>query len=170
METREDPTSVVRAAAGRDAAALADIYNHYVTRTAVTFEVEAVSASEMARRIAEVQSVPLPWLVAEVGGAVAGYAYASRWRGRCAYRLSVEVTVYVAAGRRGRGFGSLLYTPLLAELREQGTHAVMGGIALPNDASVALHEKFGFRKVAHFQEVGFKFDRWVDVGYWQRLL
>jgi L-amino acid N-acyltransferase YncA len=136
----------------------------------VTFEEEPVAAAEMARRMAEVQAVSLPWLVAEREGTVAGYAYATPWRTRPAYRFSAELTVYVAPDQGGRGLGSALYARLLAAARDRGLHAVMGGIALPNEASVRLHEKLGFEKVAHFREAGFKFGRWVDVGYWQLLL
>jgi phosphinothricin acetyltransferase len=160
----------VRSAALEDAPAVAGIYNHYVAHTAVTFEEEAVPALEISRRIAEANSVALPWLVAERDGAIVGYAYATRWRARRAYRFSTEVTAYVAADQLGRGVGSVLYTHLIAELRKCQVHAAMGGIALPNDASIALHQKFGFRKVAHFDQVGFKFNRWIDVGYWQLLL
>ena len=160
----------IREATPSDATAIAEIYNHYVTETVVTFEEEPVAAAEMARRIEEVRSASLPWLVAEEGLEVAGYAYATRWRGRSGYRFSAEVTVYLASGRGGRGIGSKLYEQLFSLLRARGVHAVMGGIALPNEASVALHEKLGMRKVAHFEQVGFKLDRWIDVGYWQRLL
>lgn len=159
---------VCRDAAAADTAALARIYNHYVAETVVTFEEEAVSPGEMHRRIEEVQSVPLPWLVAEVDGNIAGFAYASKWKGRCAYRYTAEVTVYLDPGCKGRGIGSKLYRQLLSTLKDRNIHTVMGGIALPNEASIALHEKLGFEKVAHFREVGYKFDRWVDVGYWQR--
>jgi L-amino acid N-acyltransferase YncA len=161
---------IVRAAAAADAAAVARIYNHYVAETVVTFEEEPVAAAEMARRMAEVQAASLPWLVAEREGAVAGYAYATPWRTRRSYRFAAELTVYIAPGLGGRGLGSALYRQLLAAARDRGLHAVMGGIALPNEASVRLHEKLGFEKVAHFREVGFKFGRWVDVGYWQLLL
>jgi phosphinothricin acetyltransferase len=160
----------VRPAAATDADPIAAIYNHYITQTAVTFEEEPIPAADIARRIAEVQAASLPWLVAERNEAIAGWAYATKWRPRRAYRFSAEVTVYVAPEQGGRGIGSLLYARLLPELRERGVHAAMGGIALPNDASIALHEKFGFRKVAHFEQAGFKFDRWIDVGYWQRIL
>jgi len=84
--------------------------------------------------------------------------------------FSVESTVYVAASHEGRGIGTALYTALLADLRARGMHMVVGGIALPNDGSVKLHEKFGFKKVAHFEHAGTKFDRWIDVGYWQLFL
>src|SRR5690606_39143142 len=99
-----------------------------------------------------------------------GYAYAARWKGRCAYRYSVESTIYLDLGARRGGIGTVLYAALLERLRSRGYHAVIGGIALPNDASVRLHEQLGFRKVAHFPEVGFKLGRWVDVGYWQIIL
>jgi phosphinothricin acetyltransferase len=157
----------IRAAAPADAAAIAAVYNHYIAQTVVTFEEELVSPAEIARRIEDVRSASLPWLVAEQAGRLAGYAYATKWRPRSAYRFSAEVTVYLAPADAGRGIGSKLYAELFPMLRARGIHAVMGGIALPNEASVALHEKFGMRKVAHFSEVGFKLDRWVDVGYWQ---
>ena len=163
-----DPKGViVRGVADADVDALARIYNHYVTQTIITFEDEVVTAAEIYRRIADVQLASLPWLVAERGNAVVGYAYATKWRARQAYRFSTEVTVYVAPEFAGGGIGSLLYGQLLSALRARNIHSAMGGIALPNDASVALHEKFGFKKVAHFEEVGFKFNQWIDVGYWQ---
>ncbi|MGQ4584172.1 arsinothricin resistance N-acetyltransferase ArsN1 family B [Lysobacter sp. F60174L2] len=159
---------MIRDATPSDAAALARIYNQYVLDTTVTFEETAVSKTEMAVRIAEVQAAGLPWLVAEDdAGLVLGHAYASKWKGRCAYRFAVETTVYLDAAVHGRGLGRQLYERLLATLRETGMHVAIGGIALPNPASIALHEKLGFRKVGQFEEVGFKFGRWVDVGYWQ---
>lgn len=132
--------------------------------------VREATAAEFARRLAAVQDASLPWLVAGLEGTIAGYAYATRWRERRGYRFSAEVTGYVTPERAGQGVGTALYARLLAELRERGFHAVLGGIALPNESSVALHEKFGFRKVAHFEQTGFKFDRWIDVGYWELLL
>lgn len=160
----------VRTVVVEDAEAIAAMYNYYVTQTIVTFEEDPVTGAEIARRLSEVTATPLPWLVAERGGALVGYAYATKWRPRRAYRYSAEVTVYTAPGLGGQGIGSMLYERLLPALRECGVHAAMGGIALPNAASIALHEKFGFRKAAHFAEAGFKFNRWVDVGYWQRLV
>lgn len=163
------PTSdvVIRPAVPADAAAICRIYNHYVAATVITFEEEPVSEAEMARRIGEVTSKPLPWLVAEDAKAVVGYAYATAWRPRSAYRFSVESTVYLDAAATGRGVGRSLYEALLGDLRTRGVHCVLGGIALPNPASVGLHEKMGFKKVGHLEEVGFKHDRWVDVGYWE---
>ena len=157
-------------AAPAHASAIATIYNHYIVSTTVTFETERVTAADMHARIEETQSSSLPWLVAEEGDRVLGYAYASKWKGRCAYRYSVESTVYLDAACIGRGIGKALYSTLIADLRERGMHAVIGGVALPNAASIALHEALGFRKVAHFEQVGFKQDRWIDVGYWQLLL
>jgi L-amino acid N-acyltransferase YncA len=150
-----------------DADPIARIYNHYVLETVVTFEEQPVTASEMARRIEEIRSHSLPFLLAESDDRVVGYAHASPWKGRCAYRFSTEVTVYLAPDQTRRGIGTRLYRRLLEELRDRGIHTALGGIALPNDASVTLHERLGFQKVAHFREVGFKFGRWVDVGYWQ---
>jgi len=161
---------MVRPATPGDAKALARIYNHYVAETTITFEEDQVTAAEMAARIAETLAAALPWLVAEHQGEVVGYAYASKWKGRCAYRFSAETTVYLDPEETSRGLGSVLYGQLLSDLEARGVHVVIGGIALPNDASVRLHEKLGFRKVAHFEEVGFKFGRWIDVGYWQRTL
>jgi L-amino acid N-acyltransferase YncA len=109
----------------------------------------------------------LPWLVAQRDGVLIGYAYAGLWRERHAYRFSVESSVYVAIDAGVRGVGSALYASLFDLLRLAGYHTVLGVIALPNAASVALHEKFGMRQVAHFKEVGFKFGRWHDVGNWQ---
>src|SRR4029453_6018950 len=166
----DDAETDIRAAKPADAESVAVIYNYYVKDTVVTFEEEPVAPTGMSRRIEEIQTASLPWLVAERQGVVVGYAYAMKWRPRWGYRFSPEVTVYLAPAQVGRGIGSLLYAPLLTSLRERQFHAAMGGIALPNDASIALHEKFGFKKVAHFDQVGFKFNRWIDVGYWQLIL
>jgi phosphinothricin acetyltransferase len=160
----------IRPAGGADADALAGIYNHYITHTVATFEEQALPGSEMAARVAAVQAMALPWLIAEQDGTVLGYAYATRWKQRASYRLSTETTVYLRSGCGGRGIGSALYEQLLQALRACGMHAAVGGIALPNEASVALHEKFGFEKVAQFRQIGFKLGRWVDVGYWQKIL
>lgn len=160
----------LRRATAADAASLAGIYNHYVVNTVVTFEEEAVSPAEMTRRLEEAETAGLPWLAAERRGHLLGYAHASRWKGRCAYRFSVETTIYLDPHETRRGLGSLLCGDLLARLESGGMHAVLAGIALPNEASVRLHEKLGFEQVARFEEVGFKFGRWVDVGYWQRVL
>ncbi len=159
----------IRPATGDDTADIANIYNHYIRDTVVTFEEREITAADMARRLAAVSTNGLPWLVAESAGAVVGYAYADRWKQRSAYRHSVESTIYLDARRIGTGLGRRLYQQFLGALPDS-VHVVIGGIALPNAASVALHERLGFAKVAHFREVGFKFARWIDVGYWQKTL
>jgi phosphinothricin acetyltransferase len=160
---------MIRPATIADAAAICAIYNYYVLETTITFEEAAVTPAEMEDRMREtLQS--LPWLVWDDDADVRGFAYASKWKGRCAYRHSAEVTVYLDPNSIGQGIGSRLYEALLTDLRQRSLHAVIGGIALPNPASIALHERLGFRKVAHFEQVGWKFGRWIDVGYWQLLL
>jgi phosphinothricin acetyltransferase len=161
---------VIRQAIAADAGDIAHIYNHYVRETIVTFEEQPVSIVEMAKRLADTAADSLPWLIAEQDGAITGYARASKWKPRSAYRFSVETTIYLAPDCLGKGVGTTLYQFLVNELKKLGLHAAIGGIALPNAGSVALHEKLGFRKVAHFAEVGFKFDRWIDVAYWQLML
>ena len=159
---------MIRPVTTSDAPAIAAIYNHYVTGTTVTFEEERVSADEMARRIDALVGQGQPWLVADVDGQVAGYAYATKWHHRHGYRFSVEVTVYLAPKFGGRGLGTALYNELFPLLEARGIRSIVGVIALPNAASVALHEKFGMRKVGHLNAIGMKFGEWIDVGYWQK--
>ncbi len=156
----------IRPATAADAAAIAAIYNHYIDHTIVTFETRGISPDEMATRISD-GLANYPWHVATIGGKLAGYAYASQWNPRHGYRKTVETTIYLAPDHAGQGIGSVLYPELLDTLKRSGFHCALGGIALPNVASVALHEKLGFRKVGELAQVGWKFDRWIDVGYWQ---
>ncbi len=158
---------MIRPATTADAQAICDIYNPYIETTVITFEEVPVDAAAMAQRIADIQEQHL-WYVAEEDARLLGYAYAGPWRPRAAYRHAVETSVYLAPHALRRGVGRALYAALLDELPRKGFRCAMGGIALPNTASVALHEAMGFAKVAHFTDVGFKFDRWIDVGYWQR--
>ena len=157
----------VRAATSADADRICAIYNHYIATTTISFEEEPVAPADMAQRIADVLAAKLPWLVMLENDKLIGYAYATKWRVRAAYRYAVESSVYLAPDSAGKGAGTVLYEALLAELRARGLHLVIGGIAQPNEASVRLHERLGFTKVAHFSEVGLKFGRWIDVGYWQ---
>jgi len=150
-----------------DADQIAEIYNYYVAETVITFEEDLLTGQQYQKRIKKVLDAGMPWLVAEIEGAIAGYAYAGQWRERAAYQFSVESAVYVSHQRRGLGTGATLYSALLDELEKLGMHCVLGGIALPNAASVRLHERLGFEKVAHHREVGRKFDQWIDVGFWQ---
>ena len=156
----------VRRVKAEDAAPIADIYNFYVSNTHHTFETEKITLAGMRKRIGEIAG-NFPFLVCEENGEIFGYAFATRYKARQAYRHSVEVSVYVKDGSHKKGIGKSLYQGLLESLAETDVHAIIAGIALPNDASVRLHERFGFEKVAHFREVGFKFGRWIDVGYWE---
>ena len=123
----------------------------------------------MAQRIGDYGSSHA-WLVAEAGNVTIGYVYASPHRTRAAYSTSVDVAVYVGAGHAGRGVGTSLYSALFPVLKAKGFHAAFAGIALPNDASIALHTSCGFTPVGIYREVGWKAGEWRDVGWWQRLL
>ena len=153
-----------------DAARITEIYNYYVLNTVITFEEETLSCQQMAARIEQLKDLKLPWIVIEQQGQVAGYAYAGKFRERAAYRYATELSVYLDHQATGAGLGTKLFTELFAQLEKTPVHTVIGGIALPNDASIALHEKFGMEKVAALKQVGFKFDQWVDVGYWQKII
>ena len=159
----------IRPATPGDAKAVVDIYNYYISNTVITFEEVEIQAPEMYERIQAIQS-QYPFLVYGSNTDLKGYAYASAWRPRSAYRYAVETTVYLQADLGGQGLGTALYQALLDELRARQFHSAIGGIALPNVPSVALHEKLGFAKVAHFHQVGRKFEQWIDVGYWQLML
>lgn len=157
---------LIRAATLADAAAIAEIYAPVVRETAISFEVEPPSAQVMGERLAATLG-KYPWLVAEEGGAVLGYAYASRHRDRAAYQWSVEVSVYVGARARRRGVGRRLYGRLFAFLQAQGFVNAYAGITLPNEGSVALHESFGFTPVGVYEQIGYKSGAWRDVGWWR---
>lgn len=159
----------IRPARAADAAAFAAIYAPSVKGSFVSFEERPPSAAEMRRRLRETARTH-PWLCAEEGGRILGYAYACRHRERAAYRWSVEVSVYVDASARGRGVGRALYRELFGRLRRQGFVNAFAGVTLPNRASVALHESLGFRPVGVYHGVGFKAGRWRDVGWWEKRL
>lgn len=156
----------IRLATPADAAVLSEIYRPYVTDSAISFEESPPSNAEMAGRVAKTLA-RFPWLVAEAGGPVIGYAYAGEHRLRAAYRWSVEVSVYVAITAQRTGVGRALYTKLFALLRLQKYVNAYAGITLPNPASVGFHEALGFEPVGVYQGIGFKFGRWHDVGWWQ---
>jgi phosphinothricin acetyltransferase len=158
---------VRRAESTRDAAACAAIYAPYVEDSVISFETQAPSAPEMAARI-EAIAATHPWLVAERdGGVVAGYAYASPHHARAAYRWAADVTVYVDAAHQRSGVGRALYEALFELLRGQQLRILCAGVTLPNDASVALHEAFGFVHVGVYRDIGWKDGSWRDVGWWQ---
>lgn len=159
----------VRQIVMEDAPAVQAIYAPYVIGTTISFEEVPPDIMEVERRISAI--LPhYPYLVAEVGGRVVGYAYACEHRTRAAYRTSVDVSVYVAPGAQRNGVARCLYSHLLPAAANRGYHAAFAGIALPNKASVALHEAMGFEPVGIYREAGRKFDAWHDVGWWQRLL
>jgi phosphinothricin acetyltransferase len=160
----------IREAEREDAGEIAEIYNHFILSSHATFETAPVESAEMARRVRETQADGYPFLVAEDAGSIAGYAYGHCFRAREAYRRSVETSIYIRPGCENRGIGRQLYARLISILKDAGFHVVIAGIALPNEASIRLHEDFGFTKVAHFREVGRKFGRWIDVGYWELLV
>lgn len=152
-----------------DASQIADIYNYYIKNTIVSFEEDEVSDKEMEVRIKHIIATHT-WLVYEENEKILGYAYSSEWNKRAAYRHTVETSVYLRKGASGMGLGTLLYQELLEIIKNKNYHTVIGGISLPNKGSVALHEKMGYVKTAHYKEVGKKFGKWIDVGYWQLIL
>lgn len=155
----------LRPAGEDDAAAVAAVYAPYVSDSVVSFEDVPPDAAEIRRRM--LVAPRLPWLVA-IDEGVVGFAYAAPHRTRAAYRWSVDVSVYLHASARGRGIGRALYGELFPLLSELGYVSAFAGIALPNPASIALHESFGFVPVGTYRDVGFKHGRWHDVGWWQR--
>jgi L-amino acid N-acyltransferase YncA len=163
----------VRFAAGDDVVGIHEIYAPIVEHTAISFETVVPTHEELTRRVTDTMP-QYPWLVAvdddDERAQVLGYAYGHRFAPRAAYAWSVETSIYVRATARGRGVGSTLYSALLALLAAQGYQQAFGGIALPNPASVGLHERIGFRRIGTYHDVGFKFDTWHDVGWWQRAL
>jgi phosphinothricin acetyltransferase len=159
----------IRNASESDVVQISDIYNHYVRTSYATFELEPIEVTEMQRRITDTVRHGFPFVVAECGGAIGGYAYGRPFRPRPGYRHAVEIAVYVHPNMQGQGIGNSLYAALVPGLFENDAHTLIATIALPNEASVRLHEKFGFVKAGEFREVGRKFERWTDVGYWQLL-
>lgn len=158
----------LRAATPDDAATIAVIYAPYVTASAISFENEPPDARAMADRITAGGDL-YPWIVAEdESGDVTGYAHASAFRPRPAYRYSVETTVYLSQHRLGSGLGKRLYCSLIATLEAQGFAQAIGAITLPNAASVRLHQLLGFVEAGVYRQVGYKLGAWHDVGLWQR--
>lgn len=155
---------LIRQATENDADAVRAIYAPVVETTAISFEIEPPSREEMARRIREI-TAQYPFLITD-----GGYAYASAHHARAAYRWAVDVSIYLAPESRGRGIGRALYKRLFAILREQGFYCAFAGVALPNPASVGLHEAFGFTPIGVYHSVGYKFGQWHDVGWWELTL
>ncbi|NQN91599.1 N-acetyltransferase [Streptococcus suis] len=159
----------IRNAQVEDAANLVAIYAPYVEKTAITFETQVPAVEDFANRI-EKTLKKFPYLVAVDEGQIVGYAYASTYYARAAYDWTVELSVYVQKEARGKGIGTLLYTALEEELTARGFKNFLACIALPNPASIALHEKRGYQQVAHFKKVGYKFGTWHDIVWLQKSL
>lgn len=149
-----------------DASALLDIYNYYVLNTTVNFDIDPLSLETFTDKINHIVS-EYPYIVYEENNEILGFAYGSRFRPRPAYNYTAESTVYVKHTAHGKQIGSKLYTELIRLLKETDLHTVLGVLTVPNDASINLHEKFGFEQVAHLKEVGLKFGEWQNIGIWQ---
>ncbi|WP_321311471.1 N-acetyltransferase family protein [Halarcobacter sp.] len=146
---------------------ITNIYNYYIKNTVITFEEELVSKEEMIKRFEKLKNTKLPWIVAQVDGKIVGYAYAHFWHDRSAYRFTVEPSVYLNHEFIGKGAGKILYKQLIEQLKSLGIKNLLSLITVPNEASIGLHKKFGFEKVGHLPDVGFKFDKWLCVEFWQ---
>ncbi len=157
---------MIRLATIHDTEQILEIYTPYVQNNNISFETIVPSKEEMETRIEHVL-VDNPWIVLEEGNSVLGYAYASKHRERAAYRWSVDISIYIRQDCRGKGIGKVLYAALISILKLQGYYNVYAGICLPNEASVGIHEHFGFKKIAHYNNVGYKFGQWHDVGWWE---
>ena len=149
-----------------DAKALLDIYNYYVVNTVATFDIEPLTIKMFKDKLNTINA-EYPFIVFEEDNDILGYAYGSKFRPKLAYNHTVESTVYVKHIAHGKQIGTRLYSELLNQLKKTDTHSVLGVLTIPNDASIKLHEKFGFEQVAHLKSVGLKFGKWQDVGIWQ---
>ena len=154
---------MIRKATVNDALRIAEIYNHYVETTVITFDESPQKPEKFAASIEDGN----PWFVSEDNGKVTGFSYAVQWKVKHAYRFIYESTIYLESKSSQKGVGSGLYTSLIEECKKRDLHSLVACIALPHDISVKFHEKHGFIKVGHVKEAGFKFNNWVDVGYWQ---
>ena len=149
-----------------DAQQLLDIYNYYVKHTVITFDDIPLTLEAFKKKIESIYTF-YPFLVYEENNQILGYAYGSKWRPKPAYKHTVETTIYLRHDSKGKRIGTQLYLKLFELLKKENYHSFIGGLTLPNEVSVKLHEKFGFKQVAHFKEVGYKFGQWLDVGFWQ---
>jgi len=158
---------MIREATEQDAEVITEIFNYYIRNTVITFEEDEINTVHFIERFNKVKRSGFSWLVAVDDGDVIGFAYSSRWIDRASYRNTAEVSVYLVQTATSKGWGTKLYNELFSILRQKSIHVAICGITLPNPASVAIHEKFGMKKIAHFEQVGYKFGEWLDVGYWQ---
>lgn len=156
----------IRYATPQDAQDLLAIYRPYVQDSAISFETSLPSVEEFHHRISETLT-KFPWIVYKLDQKIVGYAYAGTYRTRAAYAWSVESTIYIHHEFHGRGIGKELYLKLFELIKAQGVVNVIAGITIPNEPSIQFHEALGFRQMAHLKNLGFKFGRWWDVGFWQ---
>ena len=156
---------MIRKAKVSDAKAIASIYNHFVLNSTVTFEENKVDYKAIIDRIGT--NKKHKWWVYEKNHILMGYAYSTQWKTRSAYRYTVESSVYVTQKYQKKGIGRALYNHLVKSLKDDGFRRILAGISLPNNKSVIFHEKLGFKKVGQLEKVGFKFNKWIDVGYWE---
>lgn len=163
-------THAIRSATLDDLEALTEIYNHYVIHSAITFDLHPFTASERRPWFDDHCNSTMHRLLvaADERGKCVGYATSSRWRPKPAYNSTVEVSVYCHPDVRGRGYGTALYSALFTALEKENVHTIVAGVSLPNDASLALHARFGFRPVGVFHAVGRKFDKYWDVAWFER--
>ncbi len=160
---------LLRAAEPRDFHPIADLNNLFIATSAIHFSYDPVTPDELEAAWRATRE-RYPWIVAEIDGRFAGYAKAGTWRDRAAYAWTPESGIYVEDWARRRGVGRALYLRLFDVLRDQGYHSLIGGITLPNEPSVRLHESVGFTQVSLIPRAGWKFNAWHDVGFWQRNL
>lgn len=153
-----------------DAKRIAEIYNPYIKDTIITFEEELVTEKDIAERIKNITAKKFPYIVYEENGDVIGYAYLSNWRTRSAYDITLETSVYIDEKAQAKGLGTILYAELINQAREINVHSLIGVISLPNPVSQKLHEKFNFELVGNFKESGLKFNKLIDVEFWQLIL
>ena len=152
-----------------DCKSITDIYNYYIETTVISFEEMPLMVPEMQERVNEIRAL-FPYLVYEENGEILGYAYLDAFHSRSAYRFTLEDSIYLRNGCQGKGMGKALLNELLNAVKKSDAHSIMAKITLPNERSVQLHEAFGFKNVGTLKEVGRKFDKWLDVGYWELIL
>ncbi len=160
----------IRKATSDDAQAICNIYNYYIENTAVTFETVPVSETEMKQRINDIIHSGHPFYVGENDNKIIGYYYTHTWNSRHAYDSTAEVSIYFDKDETGKGYGTQLFEHLLMHIDKSKIHVLISGITLPNEGSVRLHEKFGFKQISYMKEIGWKFDQWQDVGHWQKII
>lgn len=156
----------IREVALDDASRICKIYNYYIEHTVITFETAPISVEEMAGRIQDIIESGAPYYVGETEEGIVGYCYLNKWNGRSAFSTTKEITIYLDIHQTGKGYGSMLYSHLLQNIDKKRIHVLIAGICIPNDESVKLHEKFGFKQASFMKEVGWKFDQWRDLGHW----